>query len=153
MAHFPDHPAAIISISGILLDIYSQKISPEPPGETVSSTLGTSSPTPTRVSGNTDVKDEQDDNEDESSKPASRGDSPEALNRLAARDRAYKLLSTLTKLGSGWDNSEAWYMLARAYEESGQIEKAKEVLWWCVELEDGRPLRHWRSVGIGSFVL
>jgi hypothetical protein len=75
------------------------------------------------------------------------------LNRLAARDRAFGLLSTLTKLGSGWDYSEAWYALARAYEESGQIEKAKEVLWWCVELEDTHPVRSWNSVGMGGFVL
>ena len=98
-------------------------------------------------------KDDKDDKDEMSSKAARNGDSPEELNRIAARDRAYSLLSTLTKLGTGWDNSEAWYMLARAYEESGQIDKAQEVLWWCVELEDGRPLRHWRCVGIGSFVL
>jgi len=78
---------------------------------------------------------------------------PEELNRLAARDRAYQLLSTLTKLGSGWDYSEAWYALARTHEEGGQIEKAKEVLWWCVELEDTRPLREWHSVGAGGYVL
>jgi hypothetical protein len=75
------------------------------------------------------------------------------LNRLAARDRAFGLLSTLTKLGSGWDYSEAWYALARAYEESGQIEKTKEVLWWCVELEDTHPMRNWKNVGLGGFVL
>jgi cargo-transport protein YPP1 len=72
---------------------------------------------------------------------------PEELDQLAARDRAYSLLSTLTKLGAGWDCSEAWIGLARAYEASGQIEKAKEVLWWCVELEDSRPLRGWQVVG------
>lgn len=69
--------------------------------------------------------------------------SPELLNRLAARDRAYMLLSTLTKLGEGWDDSEAWAMLARVYELSGQVDRAKECLWWVVELEDGRPLRPW----------
>jgi len=79
--------------------------------------------------------------------------SPPELSRLAARDRAFGLLSTLTKLGAGWDYSEAWYALARAYEESGQVEKAKEVLWWCVELEDTHPVRNWRSVASGGFVL
>jgi len=73
--------------------------------------------------------------------------SPEQLDRLAARDRAYFLLSTLTKLGAGWDYPEAWSELARAYEASGQTEKAKEMLWWCVELEDSRPLRGWEVVG------
>ncbi|KAJ9611540.1 hypothetical protein H2200_004724 [Cladophialophora chaetospira] len=72
---------------------------------------------------------------------------PENLNRLAARDRAYGLLSTLTKLGSGWDNSAAWFALARAHELGGEVEKAKEILWWCVELEDSRPLRAWSNVG------
>lgn len=79
--------------------------------------------------------------------------SPPELSRLAARDRAFGLLSTLTKLGAGWDYSEAWYALARAYEESGQLEKAKEVLWWCVELEDTHPVRNWRNVALGGFVL
>jgi hypothetical protein len=74
--------------------------------------------------------------------------SPEFLARLAARDRAYLLLSMLTKLGSGWDCSEAWFGLARAYEASGQVDKAKEVLWWCVELEDSKPLREWKCVGV-----
>ena len=57
------------------------------------------------------------------------------------------LLSTLTKLGSGWDNSEAWFGLSRAYELSGQVDKAKDCLWWVVELEDNRPIRPWRCVG------
>ncbi|KEF60562.1 uncharacterized protein A1O9_02123 [Exophiala aquamarina CBS 119918] len=77
---------------------------------------------------------------------------PENLNRLAARDRAYGLLTTLTKLGSGWDNSEAWLALARANELGGEVEKAKEILWWCVELEDTRPIRHWHNIG-GGYVL
>lgn len=77
---------------------------------------------------------------------------PENLNRLAARDRAYGLLTTLTKLGSGWDNSEAWLALARANELGGEIEKSKEILWWCVELEDTRPIRHWHNIG-GGYVL
>ncbi|POS83940.1 hypothetical protein EPUL_004760, partial [Erysiphe pulchra] len=64
--------------------------------------------------------------------------SPAFLNRLAARDRAFGLLNSLTKTGQGWNHSEAWFALARAYEESEQFDKAKEVLWWCVELEDGR---------------
>ncbi|EXJ62642.1 hypothetical protein A1O7_03080 [Cladophialophora yegresii CBS 114405] len=75
---------------------------------------------------------------------------PENLNRLAARDRAYGLLSSLTKLGSGWDNAEAWFALARAHELGGELERAKEILWWCVELEDTRPIRHWRNLGGGG---
>ena len=69
------------------------------------------------------------------------------LTALSARDRAYGLLSRLTKSGQGWDNSEAWFALARAYEYSGQADKAEEALWWVVELEEGRPVRGWDCVG------
>lgn len=75
------------------------------------------------------------------------------LDRLAARDRAYGLLNGLTKLGMGWNYSEAWYTLARAYEECGQVDKAREVLWWCVELEEGKAVRWWDCVGAGGYVL
>ena len=73
----------------------------------------------------------------------------EDLTPLSARDRAYSLLSILTKSGQGWDNSEAWYALARAYELSGQPDKATEALWWVVELEGGRGVREWGCVGRG----
>lgn len=75
------------------------------------------------------------------------------IDRLAARDRAFTLLSGLTKLGSSWDNSEAWFALARAHEESGQPDKAKEVLWWCVELEEAAAARPWSAVATGGYVL
>ncbi|EPS36333.1 hypothetical protein H072_10157 [Dactylellina haptotyla CBS 200.50] len=64
----------------------------------------------------------------------------------AARDRASGLLQTLTKLGSGWDMSEAWFELAREHELSGATEKAKEVYWWVVKLEDTRGVRGWGCV-------
>ena len=72
---------------------------------------------------------------------------PENLNRLAARDRAYGLLSTLTKLGSSWDDANAWFALARAHELGGEVERAKEILWFVVELEERRPIRRWGCVG------
>lgn len=78
---------------------------------------------------------------------------PENLNRLAARDRAYGLLSGLTKGGEGWDDSEAWFALARAHELGGEVERAKEILWWVVKLEEGRPLRGWGCVNAGGYVL
>lgn len=59
----------------------------------------------------------------------------------------------MTKLGSGWNYSEAWFALARAYEESGQVDKAKDALWWCVELEDGMGVREWTCLGSGGYVL
>lgn len=74
-------------------------------------------------------------------------------DRLAARDRAYTLLTGLTRLGAAWDNAEAWFTLARAYEESGQPDKAKEVLWWCVELEEATGVRSWRNVATGGYIV
>ena len=150
LLHFPDHPAGIVGLSNILLDIYGEVIPLEPAlvAEFTSPSSSTVTPSAAKDSSNTKSQHLT------SHIPSAENHlSPPVLNRLAARDRAFGLLSTLTKLGSGWDYSEAWYALARAYEESGQIEKAKEVLWWCVELEDTHPLRSWQSVGMGGFVL
>jgi hypothetical protein len=44
-------------------------------------------------------------------------------------------------------------MLARAHELSREIDKAKQALWWVVELEDNRPLRGWREVSPGGYTL
>jgi cargo-transport protein YPP1 len=148
-----DHPKATVGLSNILLDIFEQKIPSEPPrpgfdlGMVDKPSLP---PNPSKEMQNAPMV--------ENGQAASRASdelrkTPENLNRLAARDRAHGLLSNLTKLGTSWDDSEAWYALARAHECSGQIEKAKEVLWWCVELEDRRPVRHWRNIGTGSYVL
>lgn len=149
-----DHARATVGLSNILLDIFEQKIPSEPPrpgldlGRVDESKVGEEK---WRKMDKGDLV------EKASVGPPRGGDelrkTPENLNRLAARDRAYGLLSNLTKLGSCWDDSEAWFALARAHECSGQIEKAKEVLWWCVELEDKRPVRHWRNIGPGSYVL
>jgi hypothetical protein len=150
LQHFPDHPEAIVDLSNILLDIYSEAIPLEPTTQTdltssslppsVSSVQASTSTSKTKylTSHTPSVENQL---------------SPPELTRLAARDRAFGLLSTLTKLGAGWDYSEAWYALARAYEESGEIEKTKEVLWWCVELEDTHPVRSWKCVTTGGFVL
>ncbi|KAG5979478.1 hypothetical protein E4U55_005116 [Claviceps digitariae] len=75
------------------------------------------------------------------------------VDRLSARERAFTLLSGLTRLGTGWDNSDAWFALARAHEENGQTEKAKEILWWCVELEEAKGVREWRSLGNGGYII
>jgi hypothetical protein len=150
LLHFPDHPAGIVGLSNILLDIYSETIPLEPVPTAEFSTLSPSTSVPSALKDNSNTKTQH----LTSHTPSAENQlSPPLLNRLAARDRAFGLLSTLTKLGSGWDYSEAWYALARAYEESGQIEKTKEVLWWCVELEDTHPVRDWKNVGLGGFVL
>ncbi|KAF2490549.1 filamentation protein-like protein [Lophium mytilinum] len=150
LSHFPDHPTAIVGLSNILLDIFGQVIPPEPtPISGLTSPL--TSPSVPAIS-TTEVDTKKTHIISAAPSAENQVSAPE-LYRLAARDRAHGLLSTLTKLGPGWDYSEAWLALARAYEECGQIEKAKEVLWWCVELEDSHPVREWSSVGVGKFVL
>ena len=172
LSHCVDHAAASVGLANTLLDIYSQKLPLQPkkpslagdsepkvpsnestlpvfskfpkPG-TLASNSSAAGGAPAAVDG--EAQGEPNTLPLPNSDPWS--DDPEALDRLAARDRAYGLLSALTKLGNGWDDSEAWFALARAYEESGQAEKAKEILWWVVELEEKRPIRHWRCLGTG----
>ncbi|OAL66497.1 hypothetical protein A7C99_1883 [Trichophyton rubrum] len=151
LMHYPDHPRATVGLATLLLDIHDQTLPAEessPPPLPDISNISLHSPSrqqetnaPNGISANVEAT------------TTSPDDTPESLNRLAARDRAYGLLSTLTKLGTAWDNSEAWFALSRAYEQGGQIEKAKEVLWWCIDLENGRPVRHWWNVGSGGYVL
>ena len=178
LAYFPDHPSATIGLSNILLDIYAQVIPTYPGASTPDNSLSTSttgslrdttsdtafasvsSPAnsserpplpraPTSLGLRTSLDSHHSPPASSPRPPSSHRKTPEALNRLAARDRAYGLLSSLTKLGTGWDLSEAWFALARAYEEGGQLERAKEVLWWVVELEDKRPIRGWNCLGQG----
>jgi tetratricopeptide (TPR) repeat protein len=218
LSHTPNHAKSVVGLSDLLLDIFEQKIPPEPqddeglqltgmepsvsnnqlselmltlrpatgkqssldlprtPGTIVTPALTISSPqlsrsqtassdwaavsraaehpSPVKFADSSLPPDGRREHGSGTQLSKSLADpAPELLNRLAARDRAYNLLSTLTKLGTGWDYAEAWFSLARAYELSGQIEKAKEVLWWCVELEDSRPLRPWKSVGMRNFAL
>ncbi|OTA24558.1 hypothetical protein BTJ68_12885 [Hortaea werneckii EXF-2000] len=163
LLHFPDHPEAIIGISNLLMDIYEEKMPVEEPqlllpplpassgslvndptllhrpeGETPTTAKSTLANTgralPPSVTRNNDP-------------------SPAELNRLAARDRAYMLLANLTRLGSGWDDAEAWLTLARAHELSKDIAKAKKALWWVVELEDASPVRSWVDVTAGGYAL
>lgn len=188
----PDHPAAIVGLSNILLDIYSENLSPTaaiPPLENSESfeTAGHSNTDAYSVSGltlkelpctplglgfehataelpvpNSDANDHpkingtsgtfSDDDDDQLPAPYKATRLP-LVDRLAARDRAYTLLSGLTRLGTGWDYSEAWFALARAYEESGQPDKAKEVLWWCIELEEAMGVRDWRSLASGTYIV
>lgn len=160
----PDHPKATIGLANLLLDIWDQKLPAELPQPSLEYDLppfylsdpakldhhskshpASSAEKPASTNG------WQQKGSDKPSVP--KDDEPKLLSRLAARDRAYGLLSALTKRGSSWDNSEAWYALSRAYEAGGQIEKLKEVLWWCIELEDRRPIRHWSNIGSGLYVL
>ena len=131
LGHYPEHVAATVGLSTILLEAPSTA----PVNEPARITEGPKS-TPTLGSIPTTLT-------EDANNPIT---SSELLSRLAARDRAYGLLSALTKSGTGWDSSEAWYGLATAYEASGQIKMAKEALWWVVKLEDGKGVRTWDCV-------
>lgn len=196
LTHFPDHPAATIGLSNILLDIYSEKLvlphaiprleladgtlfpEKQRPAEYSDKDVRPTLPSePLGLSTAVPAQDKADRRkkligtatataaESEAAAAAARSKSDSELpppykasslppiDRMAARDRAFTLLSSLTKLGSSWDNSEAWFALARAHEESGQPDKAKEVLWWCVELEEAAAARPWSAVAAGGYVL
>lgn len=180
LMYFDNHAGGIVGLSNVLLDYYERKVELAKRVEGVKSHLGAVAPT--KVEELIEERARRNRREfsrlsmDESAvggsletmiglggtagagghshtvKDDELKKTPENLNRLAARDRAYGLLTTLTKLGSGWDNSEAWLALARANELGGEVEKAKEILWWCVELEDTRPIRHWLNI-CGGYVL
>jgi tetratricopeptide (TPR) repeat protein len=183
LTHCPNHPAAIVGLSNILLDIYSEELLPPPaipslslhgpwpstsgaePAEKMPKEdttkrlpihplgLGTTKSAPpahaatglSAVAAITGADDQL---------PAPyKATSLSLIDRLAARERAYALLSGLTRLGSGWNRSDAWFALARAHEESGQPDKAKEALWWCVELEEATGIRDWRCLAGGRYII
>ena len=139
---FPDHNAATVGLCNILLDYYDRE---EP--MTAKKKTEMASPNSKPVLASLPPTSNTPEAATEKQGSSKMDESPKLLSRLAARDRAFGLLSMLTKSGRGWDDSEAWSALARAYELSGQVGKAKEAFWWVVELEDSRPLREWRCVG------
>ncbi|KAK2604435.1 hypothetical protein N8I77_007366 [Diaporthe amygdali] len=190
LTHFPDHPAAVVGLSNILLDLYCEKTVPPPAFPSLDLVGGSDAMPGTEQSTAELVYPEPNQTDSpklfptgplglgafktqkkEPLKQAGLPKSPTSLHhethleppykaasipkvdRLASRDRAYGLLSNLTKLGTGWNYSEAWFALARAHEESGQLDKAKDVLWWCVELEEGSGVRQWDCVNTGGYVL
>ncbi|KAI3232469.1 hypothetical protein DTO012A9_1062 [Penicillium roqueforti] len=162
LLRYQDHPTATIGLANLLLDIWDQKLTPEPANADVDLNVArlsllaeTPSPKSAQAISTDDLKvsSETDNAGHEEVSLSAQDVEPKQLHRLAVRDRAYGLLSALTKLGSSWDNSEAWYALSRVYEAGEQVEKLKEVLWWCIELEDRRPIRHWSNIGSGVYVL
>ncbi|WPG97453.1 Hypothetical protein R9X50_00022800 [Acrodontium crateriforme] len=159
LIHYPDHPAGIVGLSNLLMDIFEEKMPAEEPVQPLVSLEPILAPLapPTRPAQsrpatakssivNVSLVEEQQLNGHKDPTPAE-------LNRLAARDRAYMLLSNLTKLGTGWNDPEAWLTLARSHELSGQIGKAKQALWWVVELEDSKPIRPWSEAAAGGYAL
>lgn len=179
LTHSPDHPAATIGLSNILLDIFSEKVLPVPAmpsldgsdhvekavfppsdqeyhetftGKLPSAPLGLG-PSVNKATASLTLEDSAARSQPDQLPAPYKATYLPLLDRLAARERAFTLLSGLTRLGTGWDNSEAWFALARAHEESGQPEKAKEVLWWCVELEEAMGVRDWRCLGNGGYII
>ena len=130
LGHDPDHLKSTVGLSKILLDIYA---GPAPEEETrtpddVPASMPTlATPLPAKSTN----------------KSSDTTTTPDLLSRLAARDRAYGLLSALTKSGQGWDSSSSWFALSKAYELSGQIEKAIEAAEWVCTLENGKGIRPW----------
>lgn len=61
------------------------------------------------------------------------------------RDRAEQMLDMVTKL-SGWDLSEAWLLLGESWEKMNDLKNAKKAYWYAIELENTRPVRHWKNV-------
>ena len=180
LMYFPDHAQGIVGLSNVLLDYFEKKIDlsrriddgrPRAEVQIMSRRSLSDARNPSTLpNGTTNLEIHGPINASVTSfpvgmsaAPADEGatattdddlkKTPENLNRLAARDRAYGLLSALTKLGHGWDDSEAWSALARAHELGGEIDRAKDILWWVVELEDNRPIRHWRNVSCTGYVL
>jgi tetratricopeptide (TPR) repeat protein len=160
----PDHLKATVCLANLLLDIWERKMPVNRPDtddlHAEMSTLYLPATAQKSSATLNKIQNQDSDNLEDRPMPSKRQspatdveDEPKLLNRIAARDRAYTLLSALTKRGTAWDNSEAWYALSRAHEASGDIEKLKEVLWWCIELEDRRPIRHWSNIGSGLYVL
>ncbi|EAW12565.1 putative filamentation protein (Rhf1) [Aspergillus clavatus NRRL 1] len=159
-----DHPKATVYLANLLLDIWDKKMTVDPPDaddlRAEMSALHLPGEPPQKSKPSTTQDQNKDANAAGTTQPdvqasatGPKEDEPKLLNRIAARDRAYMLLSALTKRGTAWDSSEAWYALSRAHEASGEIEKLKDVLWWCIELEDRRPIRHWSNIGSGRYVL
>lgn len=174
LTHFPDHTVATIGLANVLLDIYSEATAMKPgsahptpsaPSDTTER-IGALQPLLANISPPQAARHAPRPSlqisqtlassrlSDVPPEPATRTTddehhAPRLLDRLAARDRAYGLLSALTKLGTAWDDGTAWFALARASEASGEVEKAKEMLWWVVELEEKRPVRNWSCLGQG----
>jgi tetratricopeptide (TPR) repeat protein len=54
-------------------------------------------------------------------------------------EAAEGLLDRLTK-GNGWDSAEAWYYLGDIYQKMDRLQRAKECLWYALELENTKPI-------------
>ncbi|KAG0098004.1 hypothetical protein BGZ93_001386 [Podila epicladia] len=72
---------------------------------------------------------------------------PASLTRLGQSylqagsvEMAEGVLETTTK-SLGWNSAEAWFYLGKVFEASGRLARAKECLWYALDLEQSRPIR------------
>ncbi|KAG0331758.1 hypothetical protein BG004_001516 [Podila humilis] len=71
---------------------------------------------------------------------------PASLTRLGQSylqagsiEMAEGVLDTTTK-SLGWNYAEAWFFLGKVFEASGRLARAKECLWYALDLEQSRPI-------------
>jgi hypothetical protein len=53
---------------------------------------------------------------------------------------AESMLETTTRC-EGWSSAEAWFYLGKVFEASDRLTRAKECLWYALDLEQSRPVR------------
>lgn len=132
----PRHLRAIVGLSNLLLE-YSVApiVEPQP---------YTPFPVPRSVPTLATLPSAED---DQSNDPLNATPPPgNLMDRIAARDRAYGLLSAVTKTGAGWDDPDAWLALAVAHLNIGEHEKAMQALKWVEDLGNKKGVRAWDSV-------
>ncbi|KAF9095692.1 hypothetical protein BGX23_000103 [Mortierella sp. AD031] len=55
-------------------------------------------------------------------------------------EMAESVLDTTTK-SQGWNSAEAWFYLGKVFEATDRLPRAKECLWYALDLEQSRPIR------------
>ncbi|KAF9567690.1 hypothetical protein EC968_003189 [Mortierella alpina] len=55
-------------------------------------------------------------------------------------EMAESMLETTTR-SQGWDSAEAWFYLGKVFEASERLTRAKECLWYALDLERSKPVR------------
>ncbi|KAG0013488.1 hypothetical protein BGZ81_000997 [Podila clonocystis] len=55
-------------------------------------------------------------------------------------EMAESMLDAATR-SHGWDNAEAWFCLGKVFEDTNRLSRAKECLWYALDLEASRPVR------------
>ncbi|KAK3813019.1 MAG: hypothetical protein J3Q66DRAFT_347178 [Benniella sp.] len=55
-------------------------------------------------------------------------------------EMAESMLETTTRC-EGWSSAEAWFYLGKVFEASDRLTRAKECLWYALDLEQSRPVR------------